>query len=377
MNIIATCGTSVITNAKRRLNLKDEVQGEELKKIILEDLKGKEMSNKDYGAEINAFFNLSTKNNCNDGNLFLIIGDNKEGRLAGEIIDEVLMEKSSLGDIKSIEIEGLNCQKQHEFAKKGLRNLAKEVCRLISSKKLYEGNTVILPIGGFKAQIFFVGLLAQVFGIKAYYMFEGFNEIIELLPLPISFDKRFFINNLEFFMKLKREEVLEKSEVDSFLKKDPKLKNLITEEKINKVKFVALSALGEIFYEKLSLENKNNLPQKSDKTADEKYKSHLFKNNEAHAKVVYNTPRFQRFLSFLHDIEYVKQVIINGNSQSNKGTQVFINLSGNEKEGRVLHCKFNDKKGMLDMDIYLTENTADKINAAMIDINYRLNEERV
>lgn len=377
MNIIATCGTSIITNAKRRLNLKDEIQGEELKKIILKDLKGKEMSNKDYGAEINAFFNLSTKNNCNDGNLFLIIGDNKDGRLAGEIIDEVLMEKSSLGDIKTIEIEGLNCQKEYEFAKKGLRNLAKEICHLINTKKLYEGNTFILPIGGFKAQIFIVGLLAQVFGIKAYYMFEGFNEIIELPPLPISFDKQFFIDNLEFFMKLKKEEPLEKTEIESFLKKDPKLKNLITEEKIDKVKFVELSALGEIFYEKLSLENKGNLPKNSDKIADEKYKNHLFKNNEAHAKVVYNTSRFQRFLNFLHGIEYVEQVIINGNSQSNKGTQIFINLSGNEKEGRVLHCKFNDKKGMLDMDIYLTENTIDKINAAMIDINYRLNEEKI
>ena len=377
MNIIATCGTSIITNAKRRLKIEDEIKENELKKIILEDLNGDNLDKRKYGAEINAFYNYNEKAKDKAKKMFLIVSDTKEGRLAGEIINEIIINNSSLENIKILEIEGLNSEKQHEFAKKGLRSLAKDICFLIKDKNLYGENTIILPIGGFKAQIFIVGLLAQVFGIKSYYMFEGFNEIIELPPLPISFDKQFFIDNLEFFIKLKMEGLVEKNEVESLLKKDSKLKNLITEEKIDNIKYIGLSALGEILYEKLSLENKGNLPKDSDKTADEKEKIHLFKSNEAHARVVYELPRFKRFLRFLHEREYVKRVIINGNSQMNKGDQIFIKKSGNDKEGRVLHCKFNDKKGMLDLDIQLTENTEDKIDAAMIDIHERLNQTKI
>lgn len=377
MNIVATCGTSIITNAKRRLKINNGIQEEELKKIILKDLEKGGLEERKYGAEINAIYNYSEKNNSKVKNLYLIVSDTKDGRLAGEIIKEILVENLSLASIEILEIEGLNSEKQYEFAKKGLRNLAKEICYLIRKKKLHEGNTHIFPLGGFKAQIFIVGLLAQIYKIKSYYMFEGFNEIIELPPLPISFDRQFFVNNFEFFIKLKMNGLVERNEIETLLKKDIRLKNLITEEKIDNIKYVSLSALGEILYEKLSLENKDNLPKKSNKTAEEKDKIQLFKGNEAHARVVYETSRCKKFLKFLHKIEYVERIIINGNSQSNKGEQIFIKKSGNEKEGRVLHCKFNDKKGMLDLDIQLTENTEEKINAAMIDINERVNKEKI
>jgi len=377
MNIIATCGTSIITNAKRRLKVKEDIQEDELKKIILKDLKEGNLDERKYGAEINAFYNYSKKNDSDATNLYLIISDTKDGRLAGEIINEILMENSSLDNIEILEIEGLNSEKQHEFAKKGLRNLARDICSLISEKKLHEGNTLIFPLGGFKAQIFIVGLLAQIYGIKSYYMFEGFNEIIELPPLPISFDRQFFINNFQFFIMLKGNDPVKQNDIESLLKKAPKLRNLITIEKIDNIKYVELSALGEILYDRLSSANKSNLPKNSDKTADEKDQIHLFKGNEAHARVIYETSRFKSFLNFLHKIEYVERIIINGNSQSNKGDQIFITKSGNDKEGRVLHCKFNDKKGMLDLDIQLTENTEAKIDAAMIDINDRLYNKKI
>ena len=369
MNIIATCGTSILTNAKYRLNLDLLKKDDDINEIILKDLVGKKLSEREYGAEINSILNFIEKKETNIENLYLIISDTKDGKLAGKLIEKILIDNNMANNIEIIIIDGLNSEKQHEFAKKGLRNLSKEICKIISDNNLHEGNTNILPIGGFKAQIFIVGLLAQVYGIKAYYMFEGFNEIIELPPLPISFDKQFFINNIEFFLLLKSDEMVEKNEIEPLLKREKKLRNLISEEKIDKNIYIELSALGEIFYEKLALENKNNLPKDSTKTLEEKI--HRFKKNEAHARVVYEGARFQKFLNFLKKIEYVEKIIINGNSQTNKGTQIFITKSGNDKEGRVLHCKFNDKRGMLDLDIYLSENTEDKINAALIDINER------
>jgi len=374
MNIIATCGTSIIINVKKELELEGTLE----KKDILDNLKGKDLSKRIYGAEINSLINFKKKVEDKIENLYLILSDTKDGQLAGETVKEILIENKIIENIELVIITGLNSEKQHDFAKKGLRNLSKEICNIIKKNNLHTGNTNILPLGGFKAQIFIAGLLAQVYGMKSYYMFEAFNEIIELPPLPISFDKQLLINNIEFFTKLRSDEMIEKYEIQQFLIEpdDKKLKNLITEERIDKKTYVELSALGEIFYEKLSLENKNNLPKDSKNTPEEKIANHLFKNNEPHAGLIYEAPRFQKFMSFLSEIEYVEKIIINGNSLTNKGKQIFINKSSNKEAGRVLHCKFNDARGMLDLDIYLTENSEDKVNSALIDIKERMKEKK-
>ena len=147
------------------------------------------------------------------------------------------------------------------------------------------------------------------------------------------------------------------------------------EENIDKKKVVSLSAIGQVFYDKLSMESKCNLPKASTKTIEEKRKNHSFKGNEAHAQTVYNTSSFQNFLTKLFEIEYIENIIINGNSQTDRGNQVFIKKSGNGQGERVLHCKFNTTKGasgMLDMDIYLTENSEEKIDNALINIKEKL-----
>lgn len=161
----------------------------------------------------------------------MLASDTAEGNLTAEIIREILLERMEFekGDIKVI--DGLNSEKENEFAKKGLRNLSSAVADVIS--KHNPNDIVITPIGGFKAQIFITGLIAQVFGIKAYYMFEAFNEVIELLPLPISFDYNLFSNNIEFFTILAgSKELVEYSEIAGIVEREPILKNLIKEEKI-------------------------------------------------------------------------------------------------------------------------------------------------
>ena len=102
MNIIATCGTSILTNAKYRLNLDLSKKSKEINEIILKDLVGKKLSEREYGAEINSILNFIEKKETNIENLYLIISDTKEGQLAGKLIEEILIDNKMADNIAEI-----------------------------------------------------------------------------------------------------------------------------------------------------------------------------------------------------------------------------------------------------------------------------------
>lgn len=384
MNIIMTCGTSIINNGIRALSLGNDRNIDSLEETILNNLAYKSLTDREYGAEINALVNIKDKKNLNIESMYLIVSDTDQGRMSGSLIKGILECNSLCKSVNLVEIEDLNSKKEHVFAKRGLKNLTHKVTDIISANNFYTENLMILPLGGFKAEISLVGLIAQIFGIRTYYMFESFNEVIELMPMPISFDKSVFINNSEFFIALNHEEIIDKSKLESYISREPKLKNLIEEIREGKGnqkrKYIALSAIGQAFYDKLSMETKNGLPSPTDKSVEEKESIHLFKGNEEHARMVYNTSAFKSFLKKIHEIEYIEKVIINGSSQSNRGDQVFLTKSANKQGERVIHCKFNTTKGasgMLEMDIYLTENEDEKVECALIDSKERLIKEGI
>ena len=71
---------------------------------------------------------------------------------------------------------------------------------------------------------------------------------------------------------------------------------------------------------------------------------------------------------------YVTQLVVTYYFSKNRGDMIRINKSSNEKVGRVLKLNYNDKVGMIEADIYLTENDdEEKVEAAIIDITKRLN----
>lgn len=375
--LIATCGTSILTNAR---DIKNEILGERnynqmtieesliIKDKIKEKLKNKNGNDRECGAELNSTFYLIEKEKFSKKTMYLIVSDSIEGELAGELIKELLIEKLKIEKVEIKKIEKLNIAKEYDFAIKGLRNLVGEVTKLIKNNN--SSNMMISPIGGLKAQIFVVGLIAQLFKIPAYYLYENSTEIVTLLPLPISLDMEFFKKNIEVISKIAKEEMINKKDIESYLKSIPDLRNILEEVKIDGEIYFSLSPLGEIAYEKLNFDSISKLPR--DAKVEEKLMDIQFKGNEAHAEQVRSNPKFTNFSRSILDAPYVTKMIINYYNPKNKGDIIRITKSSNEKEGRVIKFEYNNKQGILGGIIFLTEQEDEKIEAAIIDLYNRI-----
>ncbi len=363
--LIATVGTSLLGNVKKE---NKEIKMEADK--IIQYIKSKQSDDRICGAEINSAFSLINKNIINPDIFYLMTSDTKEGILSGEIVKKYF--ETTLGFKKGelIKIEGLNSEKPKEFEKKGLRNLVSEISKIISKTNI--SDVIMAPIGGFKAQIFMTGLIGQVFGIKTYYMFESFDEVIEILPLPISFDYEYFSRNIDFFdIMNSREELIEEKEIKSFLEKEKTLRNLIKIEEIENKKYVEFSAIGELFYQKFALETKNYLPKSTGKlkNAETDIQS---ASNEGHLNTSFNDGKFKKFLEKVLNIDYVEKIIINYYLPDNKGNQIRIIKGTNQRDGRVIRFEFNHNNGLVGGNIFTTAKDEKEIEAAIVDIREKI-----
>lgn len=375
--LIATCGTSILTNAR---DIKNEILGDRnfnemlqeesvlLKERIKAKLKDKKANEKECGVELNSTFYLIQKNEALMDKIYLIVSDSIEGELAGNIIKDLLIEKLSIKEVEIKKIDKLNISKEHDFAIKGLRNLAGEVSRII--RKWAGNNIMISPIGGLKAQIFVVGLIAQLFKIPAYYLYENSTKIVALLPLPISLDLEFFKENIEVLSKVVKEGMILEKEIGTYLKANPSLRNILEMEKIDGELYFILSPLGEIAYEKLTSDIKDKLPRNA--TEEEKLMEVQYKKKEAHADQVRTNPKFQNFIKNILETPYVTKVIINYYTPDNKGDTIKITDSSNKTEGKVLKFEYNNKQGLLGGIIFLTEDDEEKVKASIIDLYTRI-----
>ena len=372
--LIATCGTSILNNS---LDIKRETAPErewwELKdaeaslieKKILERLERSGAEERICGAEINSTEKLIKKMKFSGKKLYLIASDTLEGRMAGRMVEVLLREKLHVDSVEVRVIEDLNTNREFDFAKKGLRNLASVMGAIINKEG--ENHLAISPIGGLKAQIFMAGLVGQIFKIKTYYMYDGFDEVIELLPMPVSLDWDFFNRNLEVISKIKRDGEVDKREIRSFFQREELLRNITEEVHIEGTDYISLSPLGEMAYMKFFYEAQNNLPMETKVAREEKH--YHYKGDEAHADMVRTRGDFNNFKEMVLDKPYVEKMYISYYSPDNKGEIIRFTKSSNMKEGRVIGFEFNRKQGMLKGSIFITEAQDEKkVEAAMADL---------
>ena len=373
--LIATCGISILNNSR---DIKDkitpdkkwsELSNDEVSSIeeeILKRLDQLEASDRLCGAEVSSTQRLISKKDTFSGEkVYLIVSDTLDGKMAGRLVKNILEKKVNIKNVEIIVVENLNTNEQFVFAKRGLRNLVSVIGNII--RKEGENNLIISPIGGLKAQIFMVGLIAQIFKIKAYYMYEGFDEIIELLPLPISMDWDFFNRNLEVISKIKREGEVDNKNIDSFFRNEELLKNITEKLHIDGTDYISLSPLGEMAYMKFFYEALNNLPADTNLNRGEKH--YHYKGDEAHADMVRTRGDFERFRNMILDKSYVEKLIINYYTPDNKGDIIRFTKSSNKEEGRVISFEFNRKHGMLKGKVFVTESQDDKkVEAAIVDL---------
>ncbi len=254
-NIIAitTTGTSLLTNTNNFYNRKYKNLLDIPDREIREFIKTRKKENKQYtiSAEINSVLQLKELLEENKENLVkvhLILSDTPEVKKEIPFLKEFF--NSIKLEVDHSIVKGLK-YKESQFKMTGLRELIITLSEVID--KYGKENVVMNATGGFKAEIAYATVLAQLMHIRSYYIYESFNEIVPLPYLPLSLDYSYWGKYLAYFFKYEKG-VDDKTNEFILKSVDADFKFLI--EKDEKKNKWFLNPIGEVFYLSLKKEKK-------------------------------------------------------------------------------------------------------------------------
>lgn len=193
--VIATVGTSLLRGLQKK-EIDWNLPAEEINQRICQ------LENPvDICAEISSVHSL-----INEGivdikeNLYLLNSDTAEGKKIGQILKGCF--SPVFGHVHGITVEKLNGRNAGQFVGEGLRNFVKTFIQIVEDVPGKEEECIINATGGYKAQISFAGLIGQLLTIPVYYQFEGFSSIVQLPPVPVTFDNHFWAKYFDFLEEL-------------------------------------------------------------------------------------------------------------------------------------------------------------------------------
>ena len=206
--IICTVGTSITNKCdiqrpmmNKNISWEDADIGDsaELRRQAVELLKKddynprkKENLKKRLGAEMSVLSRLDIENS---DRIVLLASDNAFGRICSDMVKFACVEAFDLpeGAVEIRRIEGLQVFDARKLRETGIKNLVKTILEYIASNEYRWNYDIILnPLGGFKGVIPFVTILGMLYGRRCVYIFEFAEELINLPPLPFSFDMRLY-----------------------------------------------------------------------------------------------------------------------------------------------------------------------------------------
>ncbi|MHB1559360.1 MAG: putative CRISPR-associated protein [Isosphaeraceae bacterium] len=252
--VISTVGTSLYNNLK---NLKPDDPSPALASLaaafaaedrdaIVEGLLELEPADRTCGAEINSLASLIGKGYAvPDANLIFCHSDTPQGHAIGAILTDYYSHRDH-PRVLAAPIPDLQDRDPRLFRTRGLRNLARVVCRSI--REYDPSSCAINATGGYKAQIAIAVLMGQAIGVPVYYKHELFDEIIAFPPMPVALDFDAWMRLSGLLYSLERDpqpaDVL-----DEYADDAETLESLVDRTPIDGVDFVELSPTGQIFHE--------------------------------------------------------------------------------------------------------------------------------
>jgi len=163
-----------------------------------------------------------------------------DGRFCAEVLGELY--KANLRCVRVREIRELGYGAE-VFTRglKGLVDLAVASVRKARSQGL---EPVFCATGGFKAEMAFLNLLGALLHVEVVYIHEQFRSLVRLPRLPLRWDDEFVMQHEDFFCWIDQGP-RRTTEVESWLKARPELRNLVEEGTGG---YVFLSAAGDLLY---------------------------------------------------------------------------------------------------------------------------------
>ncbi|MEN3008989.1 putative CRISPR-associated protein [Pseudothermotoga sp.] len=355
--LVCTVGASLLSNAskldapeesKKILELAKLGKFDEVIRIVkkIEDPK-----DHIWGAEINSVASLVEKGFLSARQkMYLLISDTPEGNIVGNIL-KVYFENNTNGlDFNSVEIvkiDKLDNRNRLEFKFLGLRNLVREMARCVKNHLEY---SIINATGGYKATIAYATLLGQALNVPVYYLFETFDEVIELLPIPVKFDPNVYKNYSNIFAYL---EYVNTADEESFLKKfgfqswnavPDELKIFMERINLDNKNYLSLNPLGEIYLQTVDWDCST--------IEDKDYMCEGDFSNKIITDIKHGT-RFKEYnkniIEEIAKLPWVKAVRITGTSEKESGDSYSIWI-----EADHLKIILKSKKGMGFLTVHTT-----------------------
>ncbi len=198
------------------------------------------------GAEINSLASLVAKGYAAaDANLVFCYSDTADGQAIGQIL-EVYFRRAGHSSVQARTITDLQDRDARLFRTRGLRNLAREVCKVI--RDYGAASCAINATGGYKAQIAIAVLMGQALGVPVYYKHELFDEIISFPPMPVAFDFEAWMR-LSGLLLVLQADLQPADLVEDYPDDAETLESLVDRETVDGVDYLELSPTGQIFHE--------------------------------------------------------------------------------------------------------------------------------
>ena len=153
---------------------------------VAQQLTGIKAEERLCGAEINSIASLLRHDYiAQDCGLFFLHSDTPNGQAIAHILQQYYRAQGH-ALVETVKVEDLQDQDPRRFRTKGLRQLARELCKILRERT--PAACAINATGGYKAQIAITVLLGQAIGVPVFYKHELFPEIIAFPPMPVALD---------------------------------------------------------------------------------------------------------------------------------------------------------------------------------------------
>jgi putative CRISPR-associated protein (TIGR02619 family) len=252
--VICTVGTSLFSNLKAlRLDDPDPTRAALARSFadrdwdgILAGLVALPRGERLCGAELGSLASLIAKGYAvANANLAFCHSDTPDGHAIGGILAGYYRQEGH-PIVSPRTIEDLQDADPRRFRTRGLRNLAKTVCRVI--REYGPASCAINATGGYKAQIAIAVLMGQAIGVPVYYKHELFDEIIAFPPMPVALDFEAWMRLSGVLFALEKDvqpaDILDDEPDDA-----ETLESLVDRTTVDGEDYLELSPTGQIFHE--------------------------------------------------------------------------------------------------------------------------------
>ena len=357
-NIILTVGTGIvdyyIENNPNVIEISEEKILEYYAKEKLEKLNSTILLR-----EFIALKRLLDKKIFTGERVFLLTHDTENGIIAVNVMEKLLKKYKMSKKIEKRIINKLNKRNYSDFANIGLRNFIEEINKIVKEEIGNRVNVSICPAGGYKVEIFLVGLMAQILHIKSYFMFDEFDNISKIAPFPLRIDYNFYWEHCEFFRLFEKNEYISQDKLEKYLFSTSRLWQFVEEIEIDNKKMIGLSALGE-YYTKLSTDL-SNLP------ANRSSCSSVDKEVILRVDMI---PELETILNSLKSSPYVTKVILTYFNPDRNCTSSRFYLVNNSQNDQIISLEYAcENGGIAGIDIYTVGSTEKELRSLVAYFN--------